>query len=107
MTAQAPPDGIFISCVSGEFEKAGAPFCGLRAQLRAYLARTRSNVRVQEDFPQATVDTLQKLADEIRPRARTFRDAAELAQGARLIPGLGYGRRCEDLAVTAAALGSC
>lgn len=69
MTAQVPPDGIFISCVSDEFEKAGAPFCGLRGQLRGYLARTRSNVRVQEDFPQTACDTLQKLADEIRPRA--------------------------------------
>lgn len=69
MTAQVPPDGIFISCVSDEFERAGAPFCGLRGQLRGYLARTRSNVRVQEDFPQTACDTLQKLADEIRPRA--------------------------------------
>lgn len=63
------PDGIFISCVSDEFEKDGAPFPGLRKQLRGYLARTRSNVRVQEDFPQAAVDTVKKLADEIRPRA--------------------------------------
>lgn len=69
MTAQPKPDGVFISCVSDEFEKAGAPFPGLRGQLRAYLARTRSNVRVQEDFPQAAVDTVQKLADEVRPRA--------------------------------------
>lgn len=63
------PDGVFISCVSDEFEKDGAPFPGLRKQLRGYLARTRSNVRVQEDFPQAAVDTVKKLADEIRPRA--------------------------------------
>jgi len=63
------PDGVFISCVSDEFEKPGAPFPGLRGQLRGYLARTRVNVRVQEDFPQTAVDTVQKLADEIRPRA--------------------------------------
>ena len=69
MTGQPKPDGVFISCVSDEFEKAGGPFPGLRGQLRAYLARTRCKVRVQEDFPQATVDTVQKLADEIRPCA--------------------------------------
>ncbi len=69
MTDLPNPDGVFISCVSDEFEKASAPFPGLRGQLRAYLARTRCNVRVQEDFPQAAVDTLKKLADEIRPRA--------------------------------------
>lgn len=69
MTDQPKPDGIFISCVSDEFEKDGAPFPGLRKQLRGYLARTRSNVRVQEDFPQTAVDTVKKLADEIRPRA--------------------------------------
>lgn len=69
MTDQPKPDGIFISCVSDEFEKDGAPFPGLRRQLRGYLARTRSNVRVQEDFPQTAVDTVKKLADEIRPRA--------------------------------------
>jgi tetratricopeptide (TPR) repeat protein len=69
MTGQPQPDGVFISCVSDEFEKAGAPFAGLRGQLRGYLARTRCHVRVQEDFPQAAADTVQKLADEIRPRA--------------------------------------
>ena len=69
MPDKPKPDGIFISCVSDEFEKDGAPFPGLRGQLRGYLARTRSNVRVQEDFPQTAVGTVQKLADEIRPRA--------------------------------------
>lgn len=69
MPEQAHTDGIFISCVSGEFERDGAPFAGLRGQLRGYLARTRCNVRVQEDFPQVTVNTVKKLADEIRPRA--------------------------------------
>jgi hypothetical protein len=63
------PDGVFLSCVSGDFENDGAPFPGLRRQLRGYLARTRNNVRVQEDFPQAAVDAVKKLADEIRPRA--------------------------------------
>ncbi len=70
MTRDKPmPDGVFLSCVSDEFEKDGAPFPGLRRQLRAYLARTRINVRVQEDFPQTAADTVKKLADEIRPRA--------------------------------------
>ena len=69
MPSQPLPNGVFISCVSEEFEKVGAPFPGLRGQLRGYLARTRSNVRVQEDFPQTAVDTVRKLADEIRPRA--------------------------------------
>ncbi len=65
MISPPHPDGVFISCVSDEFEKAGAAFPGLRGQLRTYLARTRRNVRVQEDFPQTAVDTVQKLADEI------------------------------------------
>ena len=69
MPSQPLPNGVFISCVSEEFEKVGAPFPGLRGQLRGYLARTRSNVRVQEDFPQTAVDTVKKVADEIRPRA--------------------------------------
>lgn len=63
------PDGVFISCVSDEFEKDGAPFPGLRGQLRRYLARNRINVRVQEDFPQTIADTLKKLADEVHPLA--------------------------------------
>lgn len=69
MPDPANRDGVFISCVSDEFEKDGAPFPGLRGHLRGYLARTGINVRVQEDFPQATVDTVCKLADEIRSRA--------------------------------------
>ena len=69
MADKGRADGIFISCVSDEFEKDGAPFPRLRQQLRGYLARTRSNVRVQEDFPQTAVDTVKKLADEISPRA--------------------------------------
>ena len=69
MRDKPEPGGVFISCVSDEFERDGAPFPGLRGQLRGYLARTRSNVRVQEDFPQTAVDTVRKLADEIRPRA--------------------------------------
>ena len=69
MPDKPKPDGVFISCVSDEFEKDGEPFPGLRGQLRGYLARTRCNVRVQADFPQTAVDTVKKLADEIRPRA--------------------------------------
>ena len=40
MTLPANPDGVFISCVSDEFEKERAPFPGLRGQLRDYLIRT-------------------------------------------------------------------
>ncbi len=69
MTDKLKADGVFISCVSDEFEKETAPFPGLRGQLRGYLARMRCNVRVQEDFPQTAVDTIKKLDDEIRPRA--------------------------------------
>ena len=69
LTGNPKGEGIFISCVSDEFERPGAPFQGLRGQLRGYLARTRSNVRIQEDFPQSPVDTIKKLVDEIRPRA--------------------------------------
>ncbi len=72
-------DGIFISCVSDEFEKEGALFPGLRGQLRAYLSRTRSNVRVQEGFPQTVVGTVRKLADEIRPRAAVIHLVGEKA----------------------------
>jgi len=38
-------------------------------QLRGYLARTRCNVRMQEDFPRTAGETVKKLADEIRPRS--------------------------------------
>lgn len=69
MPDQPKRDGIFISCVSDEFEKDGAPFAGLRGQLDRYLRRTGSNVRVQEAFPQTDVGTVSKLAGEIRPRA--------------------------------------
>ena len=61
MPHQPTPDGVFISCVSDEFEKPTAPFPSLRGQLRGYLARTRINVRVQEDFLQNIVDTYSKL----------------------------------------------
>lgn len=63
------PDGVFISCVSDEFEKHGAPFAGLRGQLYGHIARAQVNVRVQEVFPQVGADTVLKLAGEIRPRA--------------------------------------
>ena len=64
-----PANRVFISCVSDEFEKAGAPFAGLRSALRRYLARAKVDVRVQEDFPQTAVDTVEKLADEVRDSA--------------------------------------
>ena len=69
MSSQPTSHSIFISCVSGEFENTGAPFAGLRKQLRGYLVRTRCNVRIQEDFPQVAPGTLQKLSEEIRPSA--------------------------------------
>jgi hypothetical protein len=45
------------------------------------------------------------LADIHLHRARLFRDRAELAQAARLIRELGYGRRYDELADAEAALG--
>ena len=60
-----PANRVFISCVSDEFEKGGSPFAGLRSDLRRYLARAKVDVRVQEDFPQAAVDTVENLAGEV------------------------------------------
>ena len=82
--------------MSDEFEKVGAPFAGLRGQLRGYLARTRCNVRVQEDFPQTAATTVRKLADEIRPCAVVIHlvgekpgaiaDVAEVAEYLKAVP---------------------
>jgi hypothetical protein len=57
---------VFLSTVSGEFEKPDAAFPGLRSRLRHYLAAAGCDVRVQEDFPQRPGGTLAKLDEFIR-----------------------------------------
>ena len=57
---------VFLSCVSADFEKDGAPYAGLRSELAGYLRRAGCDVKVQEDFRQTAVDTLEKLDDYIR-----------------------------------------
>jgi hypothetical protein len=57
---------IFISTVSGEFERPGAAFPGLRSKLRHYLAAAGCDVMVQEDFRQTAGGTLEKLDAYIR-----------------------------------------
>ena len=69
MPPQANPDGVFISCVSDEFEKEGAPFPGLRTHLEHHLRRAGCRLVVQEIFPQTAVDTVEKLDGLIRGRA--------------------------------------
>lgn len=59
---------IFLSTVSDDFEKAGAPFPGLRSRLRFYLNRAQGQKAVaQEEFPQLQASTVQKLDDLLRP----------------------------------------
>src|SRR5947209_9947543 len=70
---------VFISCVSDEFEKAGAPFPAVRGQLRHYLTRADCDVKVQEDFRQAgDADTLQHLASYVRQCAAVIHLVGEL-----------------------------
>ena len=57
---------IFISCVTDEFEKSTAPYPGFRSSMRSYLTRAHCEVKVQEDFRQTEVDTVEKLDDDIR-----------------------------------------
>ncbi|MEQ1829077.1 MAG: hypothetical protein ABL921_24150 [Pirellula sp.] len=57
---------LFVSAVTSEFENTKGPHPGLRAKLRNYLARAGCDVKVQEDFRQTPVDTLQKLDGYIR-----------------------------------------
>lgn len=68
MPFEANRDGVFISCVSDEFEKPGAPFAGLRTQLDHYLRRADCWMIVQEVFPQTAMDTVEKLDMLIRGR---------------------------------------
>ena len=53
------PKQIFISCVSAEFKS-------LREDLRFYLTRADCEVKVQEEFRQTEVDTVEKLDEYIR-----------------------------------------
>jgi len=62
LAANTLANRVFVSCVSDEFEKAGAPFPGLRSDLRHYLTRAKCQMIVQEDFPQTAEDTVEKLA---------------------------------------------
>ena len=64
-----PANRVFISCASDEFEKDGSPFAGLRSDLDRYLRRAKVDVRVQEVFPSSAVDTVEKLAGEVRDSA--------------------------------------
>ena len=57
---------IFISTVSGEFEKASAAFPDLRSKLRHHLTAANCEVKVQEDFRQTPSGTLEKLDEYIR-----------------------------------------
>jgi hypothetical protein len=58
---------LFISCVSGEFEKPEARFPGFRSSLRKYLTAADCEVKVQEDFCQeGQVLTVAKLDGYIR-----------------------------------------
>jgi tetratricopeptide (TPR) repeat protein len=68
MTDKPKPDGIFVSCVSAEFENKGAPYPGLRSRLDVYLRQANCHMVVQEVFPQAEVDTVEKLDKLIRER---------------------------------------
>ena len=58
MAKRSEGSGVFVSCVSSEFENAGAPFPGLRSDLRHYLSATHCQMFVQEDFPQTAEDTV-------------------------------------------------
>jgi hypothetical protein len=78
VSTSAAGDGVFVSCVSGEFEKASGPFAGLRSDLRHYLSRTRCRVVVQEDFPQTAEDTVEKLAGLVRECAAVLHLVGEL-----------------------------
>ena len=57
---------VFISTVSGEFEKPDAAFPGLRTKLHGCLTRAGCDVQVQEFFRQTAGGTLEKLDAYIR-----------------------------------------
>jgi tetratricopeptide (TPR) repeat protein len=59
---------VFLSTVSDDFEKHGAPFPRLRSRLRFYLNRAQGiKAVVQEEFPQVQEPTLQKLDNLLLP----------------------------------------
>ena len=71
-------NGVFVSCVSDEFENAGVPFADMRSDLGRYLGRAGCHMFVQELFPQTAEDTVEKLANLIRERAAVLHLVGEL-----------------------------
>ncbi|MCP5539390.1 MAG: DUF4062 domain-containing protein [Akkermansiaceae bacterium] len=63
---QMKSNRVFISCVSSEFERETGAYPGLRSKLRRYLTKAECEVKVQEEFRQTEVDTLEKLDHYIR-----------------------------------------
>jgi hypothetical protein len=70
---------LFLSMVSGEFEKPEGRYPGFRSALAEYLRRADCDTKVQEDFPQeGKLDTVEKLADYIRTCAAVVHLVGEL-----------------------------
>ena len=59
-------NAIFISASTREFESETARFAGIRSNLRLFLSRADCEVKVQEEFRQTSVDTIEKLNGYIR-----------------------------------------
>jgi tetratricopeptide (TPR) repeat protein len=76
--ADVLPNSVFVSCVSDEFEKREGPFPGLRSALRHFLARAHCHMVVQEDFPQTSEDTVEKLAGLVCRSAAVLHLVGEL-----------------------------
>lgn len=57
---------LFLSASTEEFESQTSRFPGVRSDLRLFLSRADCEVKVQEEFRQTTVDTVQKLDGYIR-----------------------------------------
>jgi hypothetical protein len=83
MSAEPTATQVFLSTVSDDFEKPGAPFPGLRSRLRFYLNRAQGQKAVaQEEFRQVQVPTLQKL-DNLIPKQGNSTKAADLRRNNR------------------------
>jgi hypothetical protein len=77
-TDQTSGNRIFISCVSGEFEHPSARYPGFRSLLRKALVRADCEVKVQEEFRQTEVDTVEKLDSYIRRCAAVLHFVGEM-----------------------------